>query len=107
MRLATSLELKNRTRADAPVVVLVSGGLAGDASELERRVLSAADGRVEVLGVAAHDKDRDVQAFLDEAGIDIVPAVLLYARGVLLERCSVVRDARAAATLLSVLPGLR
>jgi len=107
VKLATALELKNRTRADAPVVVLVSSGAGGAASELERRVLTAAEGRVEVLGIAAHDRDREVQAFLDEAGIAVVPAVLLYARGVLLERCSVVRDARAAAALLSVLPGMR
>ncbi len=108
MKLASALDLKNRTRGDAPVVVIVT---AKGSSDLERRIDQAAAGRVEVLGVA-HDlgggsADKDVQAFLDEAGIDVVPAVLVYARGVLLERASVVRDARAAAALLSVLPGLR
>jgi hypothetical protein len=106
MKLAAALELKNRTRGDAPVVVVVTGPGPGPA-ELEKRVLAAAEGRVEVLGAAAGDADKEVQAFLDDAGIDVVPAVLVYARGVLLERCSVVRDARAAQALLSVLPGMR
>lgn len=107
MKIASALELKNRTRGDAPVVVVVT---ARGASELERRIDQASGGRVEVLGVAVDERgcaaDKDVQAFLDEAGIDVVPAVLVYARGVLLERAAVVRDARAAAALLSVLPGL-
>lgn len=104
MKIASALDLKNRAKGDAPVVVVVT---ARGSSDLERRIDQAAGGRVEVLGVDGNSADKDVQAFLDEAGIDVVPAVLVYARGVLLERASVVRDARAAAALLSVLPGLR
>ena len=104
MKLATAVELRNRTRADAPVVVVVGG--PGGAAELERRITAAVDNRVEILGVAGADRDRELQQFLDDAGVDVLPAVLVYARGVLLERSSCVRDARAAATLLSVLPGL-
>lgn len=106
MKHATALELKNRARGDAPVVVVVTGA-PGPTADLERRISQAAGGRVEVVGVDGASGDREVQAFLDEAGIDVVPAVLVYARGVLLERAAVVRDARAAAMLLSVLPGMR
>ena len=105
MKLATGVELRNRTRADAPVVVVVAGPHGG--GELEKRVSAAVDGRVEVLGVSGVDRDRELQQFLDDAGVDVVPAVLIYARGVLLERAAAVRDARAASALLAVLPGLK
>jgi hypothetical protein len=104
MKLATAVELRNRTRADAPVVVVVGG--PGGGGELDRRITAAVDGRVELLGIAGADRDREIKQFLDDAGVDVIPCVLVYARGVLLERSSSVRDARAAAALLAVLPGL-
>ena len=104
MKLATAVEVRNRIRADAPVVVIVAG--PGGAGVLDKRISAAVDGRAEVLGLADTDRDRELQQFLDEAGVDVVPAVLLYARGVLLERSSTIRDARAATALVAVLPGL-
>jgi hypothetical protein len=104
VKLATAVELRNRTRADAPVVVYVSG--PGGAGELDKRITAAVDGRVELLGVAGSDRCKEIRQFLDEAGVDVIPAVLVYARGVLLERSSSIRDARAAAALIAVVPGI-
>ncbi len=104
MRFASALELKNSIKSEAPVIV-VAAAPGQPIADLERWLVAAAAGRAEVLGVSASDADPEVARFLDEAGVELLPGVLVYARGVLLERSHVVRDARAAHALVALLPG--
>ena len=96
-----ALEAKNRARAEAPVVFVVTRRRAA-ASDDAIRFVTAACRELEV-DAAAIDADEvaDASRFLDEVGVRFVPEVLVFARGVLLERTTVasVDDARSVLSL--------
>jgi hypothetical protein len=107
MRHIDALELKNRSRAEAPLVVLATRRRAPACDEAGRLLQVACDeAGVELLGVDVDDKDPAMAATLDELGVVAVPTACVFSRGVLLERAVVVRDVVAARRLVALLPGV-
>jgi thioredoxin-like negative regulator of GroEL len=106
MRRIDALELKNKSRSDAPLVVLVTRRRAPACDDVGRHLQTACDeAGVELLGVDADDRDPDLALALDELGVVAVPAALLFSRGILVERAVTVRDAPAARRLVATLGG--
>ena len=97
-----ALEARNRARAESPVVIVVSRRRAA-VSDDAIRFVSAACRELEVDAVAVDVDELSSQpasaSFLDELGVRFVPEVLVFARGVLLERTTVASAADARAVL--------
>lgn len=96
----TALEARNRARADAPVVLVVTRRRQ-PASDAAVRAVTAAARAVEVEALALDADDPGNVALLDELSVEVVPELFLMARGVVLER-GAVRDADDAAAVLSL-----
>jgi hypothetical protein len=93
---AGALEARNRMRADAPLVVVVTRRRAQPSDDAVRFVTAAARD-LEVDAVSIDADDTETAPLLDELGVRVIPEVLVLARGVLLERTIVAsaEDARA------------
>jgi hypothetical protein len=103
MRRIDVLELKNKSRSDAPLVVLVTRRRAPACDDAARHLQVACDeAGVELLGVDADDRDAELAVVLDELGIVTVPSVLLFSRGVLVERAVTIRDTPGARRLVGL-----
>jgi electron transfer flavoprotein alpha/beta subunit len=90
------LEARNRMRADAPLVVVVTRRRAQPSDDAVRFITAAArDLDVDALSLDADDAE--TAPLLDELGVRVIPEVMVLSRGVLLERTIVAsaEDARA------------
>lgn len=94
-----ALEAYNRIRAERPVVVVVTRRKCA-AAESAVRSFSAAARALDVDAIAMDADAPDNSAFLDELGVAHVPECVLFARGVVLERCAGARDEPDARALL-------
>ena len=84
----TALDAQNRARADRPLLLVLTRRRSPPSDDAVRAVTAAA--REEELEALALDVD-DPQnaAFLDELRVRAVPELLVYHRGVVLERTGV------------------
>ncbi len=92
-----ALEANNRVRAERPVVVVVTRKKSAAAERAVRSFATAA-AALAIDAIAMDADDADNAEFLDDLGVTCVPECLLFARGVVLERCAGARhddDARA------------
>jgi hypothetical protein len=110
MRRVDSLELKNRSRGDSPLVVIATRraqrARAPAVDEAVRSLQAACDeAGVELCGVDVDEKEQAMADLLDELGVNAVPAALLFSRGVLVERAVTVRDLAAARRLVGLVAG--
>ncbi|MBM4279222.1 MAG: glutaredoxin [Deltaproteobacteria bacterium] len=106
MRRVDSLELKNRSRGDVPLVVVATRRRAPACDDAVRHLQAACDEiGVELCGVDVDERDAAMAALLDEFGVVAVPAALLFSRGVLVERAVTVRDLAAARRLVGQVAG--
>jgi hypothetical protein len=106
MRRVDSLELKNRSRGDAPLVVIATRRRAPAGDDAVRHLQTACDeAGVELCGVDVDEKEQAMADLLDELGVTAVPAALLFSRGVLVERAITVRDVTAARRLVGLVAG--
>ncbi len=94
-----ALEATNRLRAERPVVLVVTRRKCA-AAESAVRSFAAAAQALDVDAIAMDADAADNAAFLDELGVGHVPECLLFARGVVLERCAGARDEAAARAVL-------
>ena len=99
-----ALEARNRARADLPVVFVVTRRRAAPSDDAVRFVTAACrELEVDALAIDVDEATSSASArgFLDELGVRFVPEVLVFARGVLLERTTVASadDALAALAL--------
>ena len=93
-----SLEVRNRARAEAPVVVVVTRRRLAASDDAVRFVTSACRALdVDTVGLDVDEPDNG--ALLDELGVRFIPEVLAFARGVLLERTTVTSTDDAHAVL--------
>jgi hypothetical protein len=95
----TALEAWNRARAERPVALVITRRRSA-ASDAAVRALTAAARLEDVDALALDVDDPQNSAFLDEMQVELVPEVLVVARGVVLERCGV-HDADDASAVLS------
>lgn len=101
-----ALEAKNRARAEQPVVVLLTRRRLPEADAAVRDVAAAArEARVDAIALDVDDPANT--AFLDDLGVDTLPEMLVFARGVVLERSSVKDADDVQALLNSALPRSR
>lgn len=98
MRQSTALELRARTTgnsAAAPLVVVLTRRRAPESDAAVR----ACDHAAESFGIDAVALDVDATdnlAFVDELQVRFAPEVLLFSRGVVLDRAAGMRDAEDA-----------
>lgn len=84
----TALEARNRARADAPVVLVVTRRRAA-ASDAAVRAVTTAARALEVEAQALDADDPVNAALLDELTLEVLPELFVMARGVVLERGAV------------------
>ncbi|MCC7073524.1 MAG: hypothetical protein IT383_19600 [Deltaproteobacteria bacterium] len=94
-----ALEAYHRIRAERPVVVVVTRRKCAPAEHALRAFAAAAE-ELDVDAIAMDADAADNAAFLDELGVSQVPECLLFARGVVLERCAGARDEADARAVL-------
>lgn len=95
-----ALAARNRARAEAPVVFVVARRRAAASDDAIRFVTAACrDLEVDSVALDVDEADPAAAPFLDELAVRFVPEVLVFARGVLLERTTVASAADARAVL--------
>jgi hypothetical protein len=95
----TALEVRTRASADLPLAVVVQrrGDAASD--RCVRDVDNAANAeQIEALSLDADASENAV--LLDELRVSFVPELLVFSRGIVLDRAAGVRDAADARSLL-------
>jgi hypothetical protein len=97
-----ALEAKNRARAAAPVVFVVTRRRTASSDDAVRFV-SAACRDLALEAVAVDVDEPDSAPLFHELGVGFVPEVLVVARGVVLERATVTSAQDACAVLAHAL----
>jgi hypothetical protein len=98
----TALEASNRARADRPLVLVVTRRRA-PASDAAVRAVTTAAQALEIEAMALDVDDAENAAFLDELRVEHVPEMLVFSRGVVLERAGASSSADAEELLAAAL----
>lgn len=100
---AQALDAMNRARGENPLVLLLTRRRSPASDAAVQAVTDAArEVRIDALSLDVDDPANT--AFLDEYQAHIVPEMLLFAKGVLLERTGVRDASDAKDVLLAALP---
>lgn len=100
-----SLEARNRARAEAPVVFVATRRRLAASDEAVRFVTNACrELAIDAFAIDFDEVEGGASAavpFLEELGVRFVPEVLVFARGVLLDKTTIASadDARAVLSL--------
>lgn len=106
MKRLSALELQERLRGTDASVVCVLRRRDPSTDDVVRR-LDAATTRAGLELFTVDADDVEVAPLLPDLGIDVLPAVLIAAGGVVLERVSAVRDGVDARRLVALASGER
>ena len=106
MKRLTALELGERLRGGEASVVCVTRRRAPSSEDVLRR-LEAATSRVQLELLTIDADDIEVAPMLPDLGIDVLPAVLVLAGGVVIEQVNVVRDGVDARRIVALATGER